>query len=87
MLKIDKTLLKNLCLINSPSKHESSIVTFIINYCYNIEHIKFEIDDIGNLFIIKNSTSPNLYPCLVAHLDEVHKLKTPRRILFKDNLI
>ncbi len=87
MLKLDSQLLEELCLINSPSGFEFPMITYIINYCYRIEGITYEIDKVGNLFITKNTTSPKTYPCLVSHMDEFHRLSTPRKIMFKDNLI
>ena len=47
------------------------MITYILNFCYTIEGIQFEMDDENNLFITKNTTNPAVYPCLVAHLDEI----------------
>ncbi len=87
MLKINSTLLKNICNINSPSHDEQPMISFIINYCYNVVGIFFEIDSKNNIFITKNTTNPESYPCLVAHMDEVHKHKNNREVLIKNGYI
>ena len=45
------------------------MITYILNFCYTIEGMQFEMDDENNLFITKNTTNPAVYPCLVAHMD------------------
>lgn len=87
MLKLNLPLLEELCLINSPSGLEFPMTTYIINYCYQIKGIQYKIDKVGNLFITKNTTSPKTYPCLIAHMDEIHNLNIPRKIMLKNNLI
>ena len=87
MLKLNLPLLEELCLINSPSGLEFPMTTYIINYCYQIKGIQYKIDKVGNLFITKNTTSPKTYPCLIAHMDELHNLNIPRKIMLKNNLI
>ena len=66
-------LLKELYTINSKSGKEDEIKKFILSY---ISHIllHIETDETGNLFITKGNAQ--LYPCVVAHLDEVHELST-----------
>ena len=71
MEQVNTTLLKALCEIVHPSRQEQAMITYILNFCYTIEGIKFEMDDENNLFITKNTTNPTVYPCLVAHLDEI----------------
>lgn len=71
MEKINIDLLKKLCEINHPSGKEHSMVTFILNFCYKISGISFELDDYNNLFITKNTTNPDTYACLVSHMDEI----------------
>ena len=63
------------------------MISFIINYCYNVGGIFFEIDSKNNIFITKNTTNPESYPCLVAHMDEVHKHKNNREVLIKNGYI
>lgn len=69
MEQVNTTLLKTLCEIVHPSRQEQAMITYILNFCYTIEGIKFEMDDENNLFITKNTTNPAVYPCLVAHMD------------------
>lgn len=66
-------LLKELYTINSKSGKEDKIKKFILSYICNIP-LHIETDEIGNLFITKGNVQ--LYPCVVAHLDEVHELST-----------
>lgn len=70
-MELNKELLKDLYLIDHPSGSEHEMITFIINYCYKIPNIKFEIDHYNNLFITKNTNNPKTYPCLIAHTDQI----------------
>lgn len=70
-MKLDLNLLKRLLLINHPSKHEWPMLSAIINECYKIGGLHFEMDGYCNIFITKNSTNPDYYPCVVAHTDQV----------------
>ena len=55
--------------INSKSGHEKEIKQYIKEQIANI-NLTIEEDDFGNIFITKG-LSDN-YPCIAAHLDEVH---------------
>lgn len=68
-MKLDLSLLKKLLVIDHPSKHEYPMISFIINECYKIGNLIFEMDDFNNIFITKNSTNPEYYPCVVCHMD------------------
>ena len=70
-MKINLTLLKDLYQIPHPSGQEYAMLSYIINYCYKIDNITFEIDHYGNLFINKNTNNLKYVPCLVAHMDSV----------------
>lgn len=72
-------LLKELYAINSKSGNEKEIKDFILSYVSEMDlKIKSTEDEKGNLFFIKGKT--NSYPCVVAHLDEVH-LPSVRKII------
>lgn len=72
-------LLKELYAINSKSGNEKEIKDFILSYVSEMDlKIKSTEDEKGNLFFIKGKT--NSYPCVVAHLDEVH-LPAVRKII------
>ena len=62
-------LLKQLYLINSKSGREEEIKRFVLTQLDGLD-LSIEEDAIGNLFIVKGKA--NVYPCVVAHLDEVH---------------
>lgn len=86
-MKLDLKLLKKLCLITSPSRNEHPMISFIINYCYNIPNLTFEIDHYNNLFITKNTTNPEYYSCMIAHLDQIVTSKGPYGISVHAGLI
>lgn len=71
MEQLNTDLLKTLCEIVHPSQREQAMISFILNFCYSIEGISFELDEANNLFIEKNTTNPEVFPCLVAHMDEI----------------
>ena len=79
-MKVNLKLLKDLYLINHPSGSEHTMISFILNYCYKIPKLSFEIDHYNNLFITKNTTNPEHYACVVAHMDSVHDISVPREI-------
>lgn len=68
-MKLDLNLLKRLLVIDHPSKQEWPMLSAIINECYKIDGLEFSIDSYANIFIIKNTTNPEYYPCIVAHTD------------------
>ena len=68
-MKLDLNLLKRLLVIDHPSKHEWPMLSAIINECYKIGNLYFEMDGYCNIFITKNTSNPDFYPCVVAHTD------------------
>jgi len=70
-MKLDVNLLKRLYAINHPSKHEWPMLSFIINECYKIGDLHFEQDGYCNIFITKNTSNPDFYPCVICHTDQV----------------
>ena len=68
-MKLDLNLLKRLLVIDHPSKQEWPMISAIINECYKISGLEFMMDSYANIFIIKNTTNPTFYPCVVAHMD------------------
>ena len=76
-MKLDLRLLKRLLVIDHPSKQEWPMLSFIINECYKIGGLDFEMDSYNNIFITKNSSNPEYYPAVVCHTDCVlpHKNK------------
>jgi putative aminopeptidase FrvX len=86
-MKIDIKLLKKLCLIPSPSRNEQPMISFIINQCYKIPNITFELDHYNNLFITKNTSNPEYYPCVLAHMDMVITHKSSFGINIQNGVI
>lgn len=67
-------LLKELYKISSPSGNERKMKKFIKDWCKrNIEDYVLQTDNNGNMYIQKGNSET--YPCVVAHLDEVHNSK------------
>jgi putative aminopeptidase FrvX len=62
-------LLKQLYTINSRSGNEVAIRQLILEMLRGSE-VLVNVDFLGNVYITKGVASP--YPCLAAHLDEVH---------------
>ena len=62
-------LLTQLYKINSKSGKEDKIKSFFLDSLQQLP-ISVETDAIGNLFITKGVA--DLYPCVAAHLDEIH---------------
>lgn len=63
-------LLKQLYRINSYSGHEEEIKCFVLQQLADLP-LHIEEDDFGNVLITKGFAEE--YPCVVAHLDEVHQ--------------
>jgi di/tripeptidase len=69
--KVDLKLLKEVLSIQSKSNLEERMVTYLTNY-FNKHNIVFSKDSYGNIYITKGESTT--YPCIVAHMDTVHKL-------------
>ena len=59
--------------IYSPSGREGKMAKFIIEELKKME-IPFRQDRYGNIYAVKGNRES--YPCVVAHMDEVHRRKT-----------
>lgn len=86
-MKVNLKLLKRLYLIDHESCEEQDMISFILNYCYKIPHLTFSIDKECNLFITKNTTNPEKYACIIAHMDTVHNFTSARELIIKNNII
>lgn len=86
-LKLDLKLLKELYLTPNPSSQEYALISYILNYVYNVDNINVELDHYSNLFITKNTTNPEVYPCLIAHMDSVHDWNEDKGLIIKDGEI
>lgn len=86
-MKVNLKLLKRLYLIDHDSTNEHDMISFILNYCYKIPHLTFSIDKERNLFITKNTTNPESYACVVAHMDTVHTFTSARELIIRDGII
>ena len=86
-MKVNLKLLKRLYLIDHESTNEHDMISFILNYCYKIPHLTFSVDKERNLFITKNTTNPEKYACVVAHMDTVHDFTSARELIIKNNII
>lgn len=86
-MKLDTKLLKHLYEVVHPSNGEVPMINFILNYIKNLPNLYYEIDDNKNLFIIKNTTDPEYYPCVVAHMDENQTYFDEKTVVFKDGRV
>lgn len=74
-------LLNKLYKIQSPSKKELGVMTFIESKLKKIKNIEYKFDKIGNLLITKGELNEGeYYPCIVAHTDTVHDFKSNIKI-------
>ncbi len=84
MKESDKKLITDLYNINSYSGREAEIKNFIVEYITKlITNIKIEVDEYG-IYVTKGTA---MFPCLIAHLDEVHRPKDKNVVIIKDDLI
>ena len=86
-MKVNLKLLKRLYLIDHISCEEHDMISFILNYCYKIPHLTFSMDKESNLFITKNTTNPEKYACVVAHMDTVHDFASARELVIHNGII
>lgn len=79
-------LLKQLYKVHSPSGKEGAMRNFIIAWAKK-HGLRPETDKVGNLYITKG-TAKN-YPCVVAHMDEVHATRPNKFkvVLYKGNYL
>ena len=68
---IDWRLLKRLYAIHSPSGKEDKMIAFLVSYLKSLPGVKLGKDSYGNLYVWKGESET--YPCIVAHLDQVHR--------------
>lgn len=66
-------LLKELYQISAPSRQEKRMKKFI---CARLKEqgIKYKVDKTGNIYAVKGVAET--YPCVVAHIDEVHQRRS-----------
>lgn len=76
-------LLKKLYLIDAKSGAEKKQRDFIVKYVKDIKDVTVDTDKAGNL-LIKKGTS-DTYPCIVAHMDEVHTKRDKDFTLVESN--
>lgn len=76
---MNKKLLIKLYKINSPSKRENKMRSFIIRYVKTMKDVRIQSDKIGNIYLTKGESES--YPALVAHMDEVHNIRGEREIV------
>ncbi len=80
-------LLKRLYEVHSPSGHEKRMSAFVRKYCEGLPGCVVTNDKAGNLYVTKGNAET--YPCVVAHLDEVHKARPKkfRVAIYKGNFL
>lgn len=68
---LDWRLLKKLYAVHSPSGKEEKMTAFLISYLKTLPGVKLGKDSYGNLYAWKGESE--IYPCIVAHLDQVQR--------------
>lgn len=66
-------LLKKLYRISSPSRQEDDMLLFIKSLLAGA-NISYSTDKSGNIYAVKGKAKT--YPCVVCHVDEVHKVRS-----------
>ena len=78
----EELLIKILNWQSESRKEEQQIIPNLIEYLSTAFHkneIKVENDTHGNVFVTKGKA--DLYPCIVSHLDQVHKFAENKKII------
>jgi len=70
-MKVNKDLLKSVLSVQSSSENDVQILSYIRNFASRYK-LKVDRDTFGNLYITKGK-SKHGYPCMVSHVDTVHK--------------
>lgn len=79
-------LLENLYQVSSPCGQERTMRKFIMDYCKKQPlDVTIAKDNAGNIYITKGEDKT--YPCIVAHLDEVHRQNRNKEIVMHQNII
>lgn len=84
-LFIDKELLRDLLSVQAPSEHEARMQDFVYDWIEaNVPDAEITVDNYGNIYAIKGKT--DIYPCVVAHMDEVNDFTEDRNVIEIGNL-
>jgi len=70
--KLNKNLLKKVLSIQTTSKDDVKMRSFVKSFAKE-KNLPITEDDYGNLFITKGESKKG-YPCMVSHMDTVHKI-------------
>jgi tripeptide aminopeptidase len=71
----DYNLLKEVLSIPTVTYKEEKMIDFLTNWL-NINNYHFFVDKMKNIYVTKNTTIVDHYPCFVAHMDTVHSIDT-----------
>jgi hypothetical protein len=84
-LFLDKGLLKDLLSVQAPSEHEARMQDFVYDWIEeNVPDARVTVDNYGNIYAQKGEK--DIYPCVVAHMDEVNDFTEDRTIVEVGNL-
>lgn len=88
--KIDLQLLMELLELQGPSNQEVHVQRYIMNWiAINVPSATVVVDNSGNILVTKKTTSKEdvIFPCAVAHMDEVNSFQTDRKIIELYNVL
>jgi di/tripeptidase len=83
-LPLNKDLLKDLLSLSAGSGHEDKVRDYILSFIKSLPEITYTVDRKGNLYIIKGKA--DVYPCVVAHMDEVCPAVAQRIVVELNNV-
>ena len=79
-------LLEKLYKVSSPSGQERTMQKFIMDYCKTHQpDVSIKKDKTGNIYLTKGVDKT--YPCVVAHIDEVHQRNKDKEIVVHRNVL
>jgi len=70
--------LVKLCYVQSHSKNEKRMVVYLLEQLKKLKIKNYDIDAVGNIVVTKGHAKT--YPCVVSHMDTVHKIVNDYKI-------
>lgn len=74
MRKFNKQLLFTTMSVQSESYNMSAMQDYILRHVDKMPNVTWTVDYMDNIYITKSDGTADLYPCVVAHMDTVHKV-------------
>src|SRR5689334_14953405 len=80
---MNKERLKRTLAVQSASRHNWRMFAYIVRQFREMGIKDYWSDDVGNLYATKGKVTEGYpyYPCMVAHMDTVHKIESDLHVL------